>query len=177
MVDVARSKAQLLVLYADNSVGAISPQDLRDFVESAAPPYGSFSTNVAAATTLTQDVYSKMAGTTTAGDMNQFDMPVDGRLRYTGVPNRHMHIAVTTSFTCANNNKVIGLKIAKNGTVLDDTIARRKVSTGADIGSTALHGDVMLSTNDYLELFLTNETDSTNATIENVYFFAVGMLM
>lgn len=177
MVDVARSAAQLKALYADNTIGAISPQDLRDFVESATPPYGSFSTNVAAATTLTQNVYSKMAGTTTAGGLLNFDMPVDGRLRYTGVPDRHMHIAVTTSFTCANNNKVIGLKIAKNGVVLDSTIARRKVSTGADIGSTALHGDVMMSTNDYLELFLTNETDSTNATIENIYFFAIGMLM
>ncbi len=34
MVDTVRTEAELLSLFADNSTGAISPQDLRDFVVS-----------------------------------------------------------------------------------------------------------------------------------------------
>lgn len=177
MPDTERTQAQIIALLPDNTNGEISPQDLRDFVVSAAPPHGSFSRLVAAATTIgTAGVYVKAAGTTSVGpNMKDFTMPVDGRLTYIGAPDRHFHVVVSASFTVANNNKVIGLKVAKNGTPLDPSIQRRKVATGADIGSTAVHADVILSTNDYLELYVTNETDTVSPTIDELYFFVMGM--
>lgn len=178
MADTARSLAELQTLLADNISGAISPQDLRDFLVSVTPPYGAMSRNVASATTIvTPGTYYKAAGTTTVGNVRNMDMPTDNRLRYTGVSPRHFHIAVTVAMTTASVNNVVGLKIAKNGTVIDSSITRRYVTTGADIGSTALHGDIVLSTNDYLELWVTNESDTDSVTIQELYFFAMGMLV
>lgn len=178
MPDTVRTVATLQALLADNATGDISPQDLRDFLVSVPNPYGAISRNVAAATTIvTPGTYYKAAGTTTIGNASNFDMPVDGRLRYTGTTQRHFHIAITVALTTANVNNVVGLKIAKNGTVIDNTVTKRFVSTGADIGSTALHGDVSMVQNDYLELFVTNETDTDTVTIEELYLFAMGMLV
>ena len=178
MADTERSLAQLQALLADNATGDISPQDIRDMLVSLTQPYGSFSTATASATTIAvAGTYYKMAGTTQVGNVRQMSMPSNGRLQYDGVSPRHFHIAVSVSMTTSNVNNIVGLKIAKNGTVLDDTIVRRFVSTGTDVGSTAVHGDVALSNGDYLELFVTNETDTDSVTVEEVYFFALGMLM
>ena len=178
MADQERSLADLQALLADNTQGLISPQDLRDFLVSVVPPHGSFNRLVAAATTITTPgTYVKAAGTTVAGaDLHHFDMPLDGRLRYIGAPNIHAHVAVSLSMTTAGVNNVVGMKMAKNGTVVDSSVVRRRVSTGTDIGAAALHGDVVLATNDYLELFVTNETDTDSVTIDELYFFAMGML-
>lgn len=178
MVDTVKTVTQLQALLADNTSGDISPQDVRDFLVSCAPPYGAMSRLVAAATAVAvPGTYYKAAGTTVLGNASNFDMPVDNRLRYTGAASKHMHIVVSASFTTAGVNNIIGLKVAKNGVLLDDSIQRRKVGTGSDIGSTAVHADAQLVTNDYLELWLTNETDTDAVTIDELYFFANGMLM
>ena len=178
MVDTARTLSELQTLLADNTVGGISPQDLRDFLVSMKPPYGSFYRNAASATTVSvAGTYYKAAGTTTAGSLYLMDMPADNRLRYTGTPTMHFHVAVSTSFTTAGSNETIGLKVAKNGTVIDSSVCRRRVTSGSDIGSTAVHIDASLATNDYLELFVTNETNTSTVTIDEVYFFALGMFV
>ena len=43
MADTQRSKSSILTLFADNTSGDISPQDLRDFVVTAMGAYGSMS--------------------------------------------------------------------------------------------------------------------------------------
>lgn len=173
-----RTVTQLLALYADNATGDISPEDLRDLVDSVTPPYGTMSRLVASATTInTPGTYEKAAGTTTFNRGVNFDMPVDGRLRYIGSTQVHLHIAISVAMTAAGNNKTIGLKVAKNGVVMDESVTRRFVGTGADIGSTALHADAMMVQNDYLELYVTNETDTVSVTIQELYFFALGMLI
>jgi hypothetical protein len=177
VVDTVRTLSALQTLLADNTSGDISPQDIRDFLVSVSPPHGTMYRNVAAATTtVTPGTYLKAAGTTTAGNLNAFDMPANNRLRYTGAAQKHFHIAVSVSFTCGANNKTVGLKIAKDGVVMDDSVARRRVGTGTDIGSTALHADTTLTTNQYLELWLTNETNTATVTIDEMYFFVMGML-
>jgi hypothetical protein len=178
MADTPRTITELQALFLDNIVGDISPQDLRDFLVSAAPGHGSFSRLVAAPTTIaTPGDYVKAAGTTVLGlGAAGFDMPQDGRLRFIGVSPRHLHVAVTVSMTSSGPNNVIGLKIAKNGVLLDDSVALRFLGTGSDIGSTALHADISGVENDYLELFVTNETDTDSVTIEELYFYTMGML-
>lgn len=177
MVDTVRTLSELQTLFADNTTGAISPQDLRDFLVSVSPPHGTMYRNVAAATTIvTPGTYVKAAGTTTAGALNGFDMPADNRLRYTGAATKHFHLVVSASFTMAGSNDVIGLKMAKNGVPMDESVQRRKVGTGTDIGSTAIHADAVLATNDYIELWVTNETDSVAVTVDELYVFVMGML-
>ena len=180
MTDTPRSVADLQVLLADNTVGAISPQDLRDLLASVVQPYGSLHFTTPAPTT-PAGAALKALGTTTSVNLSGFDMPVSNRLRYTGSVTRHAHIACSVSFTMGGNNKVAGLYIyhfdasADSGAVLDHSHIERFVGTGADIGSTALHADVMMDINDYLEIWVENHTDNAAITIEKGYLFVLGM--
>lgn len=182
MADTNRSLSALQALLADNNAGDISPQDVRDFLFSMKRPMGSYYITSASQTSISsQSTPVKAAGTTALSDNTVaylFDMPANNRLRYTGTPDIHAHIAISTSMTTASNQKLVELSVYKNGTTqLAHSIVRRFVSTGADVGSTALHADVMLSTNDYIELWVANETDDTNLTIQFLYVFAVGMFV
>ena len=85
--------------------------------------------------------------------------------------------------TADDNNQIIEPGIYHwddslgSGSVLESSKLQRKISTGADLGSTALHTDVMMDTNDYLELHIKNTTSGTNGTINLGYLFAMGMII
>ena len=151
-------------------------QELKDAVYSMKPPFGSFSMNVpAGATVATAGQYVTAGGLTQDNNRNYLMTVSNQRLTYTGTSPRHFHIAVSVSFT-GEVNATVGLKLAKNSEVIDDTEVTRYVSR-IDVGSTAVHGDVMLSEGDYIELWVTSDTDGDVVTIENLYLFAVGMLV
>ena len=179
MADTQRSYSELIALLPDNSAGAISPQDMRDVVKSTVQPYGSWYSTSSSGTVISgAGTYYK--GVVTASAVNSSsDVSTDsgGRLTYNGVADRHFHIAVSVSMTSSSNNQIVGLQIANTGTTLAHSTVRRKISTGADVGSTAIHADTMLSTGDYIELWATNETSASNVQLVNVYFFAMGMLV
>ena len=167
MADTKRSKSDLATLLADNTSGAISPQDVRDFLESMDLSFASMYFSSSAETTIAvAGTYVLAAGTTTSIKLSNFTMPQDNRLTYTGAADVYAEISASISMTCASNSKIVGMKIAKNGTVIDSTEIHRKISTGADIGAAYVQGDVQLATNDYIELFISNETDTANATID-----------
>lgn len=181
MADTQRSISDIITLAADNTTGAISAQDLRDIIKTLQPRYAAMYITSAAATTISvAGTYYKAAGTTTATNLHaDFTMPASNRLQYNGAANIHAHVAVTADFT-GGNAKVIGARVAIGGDATGtDAVAsttRHKTNTaGTDILSTALHFDTMMSTGNYLELWITNETDTTAVTIENMYFFIVTM--
>ena len=183
MVDTARSQSAILTLMADNTTGDISAQDMRDFVVSTTPGHGSFSVTSSAETTISATgAYVKAAGTTTlVSGASNFDMPANNRLRYTGSPDVHVLIDSTISMTCAGNSKIIALKLyhyddsAASGAVIDSSEVQRKIGTGADIGAAALSGDIVMATNDYLEVHVANLTDTNNATTDLIYLRASGL--
>ena len=178
MADTERTLAAMLVLGADNTTGDISPQDYRDGLVSVSPSFGSMYFSTPAATTPAgAGTYLKALGTTTSVNLGGFTMPASNKLLYTGTPDIHVHCACSISMTCASTNKILGFKIAKNGSVFDHSEVHRKVATGSDIGSTALHSDFAMSTNDYVELFLANITDTNTVTIEFGYVFCLGMFV
>lgn len=180
-MDTIRAMTDLLTLWADNTIGAISPQDGRDFILSMKNPHGSLMLTTPAATTIAvPGTFYKAAGTTqlsTQTDHYLVDQPVNNRLRYTGTTVRHFHIVATLGMTTTGTNDVLGLAIAKNGVVLDHSKTRRFVGSGADIGSTAIHADTSLNTDDYLEVFVTNENAAVTVTLQTLYMFAMGMFM
>lgn len=178
MADTARTKAALAALLADNVTEQISPQDIRDFLETMHPSFGSLYVSTAAETTVSvAGTYVKAAGTTTSVNLHRVTMPANNRLTYTGTPDIHAHIACSLSMTSINNNVTVGVGLAKNGTVLEHSKLNRRVGTGTDVGSTALHADAMMSTNDYLEIFISNETNTGNLQIEYGYLFFLGMMV
>ena len=179
MADTARTKTALAALFADNTSQQISPQDLRDFLETMSPSFGGYYFSTPAATTCTDaSTFYKAAGTTTETNSNRVTVATTNRLTYTGTPTIHVHIAASVSFTTSGTNDVIAVALAKNGTVITGSDMQQYIGAGADIGSTALHFDAMLSTNEYLELWVANNTvGGTTVTIENGYVFFLGMMV
>ncbi len=71
------------------------------------------------------------------------------------------------SFTTAGSNDNISIRMAKNGTTDVASTITRKVGTGADEGAAATQLLTSMATNDYLELYVTNNDAAANVTIEH----------
>ena len=136
--------------------------------------FGSFSMdgNTTATTIATAGTYTKVLGTTT-NESSSFVTLSNGRITYTGVEDRHFIAIAALSTTASANNKIAAFKFAKNGTVSGNPI-RRAISTGADIGAAPVQWDGILSTNDYIELFITCITDTTSITVEDLHLMISG---
>jgi len=120
-------------------------------------------TNIAVAGT-----YYKVLGTTTANTLDGFTHS-NNRLTYTGTDTHYFKIlASPISMISAGTNVIVSLKFAKNGTVIGYPVTR-KINTGSDVGACSISFDVSLVTNDYIELFITNETSTATVTVEDLY--------
>lgn len=106
-----------------------------------------------------------------AGAVN-FDMPLNGRLRYTGTKAVCLHIAAAASMTAASNNQTIEFVIMKNGIAIAPSRIQRRVATGADVGAASFHGFIDVVTNDYIEIGVRNITSASNITATTANLFA-----
>jgi hypothetical protein len=172
-----RSYSEVIAQFPDNGTGEISPQDLRDFVDSVRAPHASFSLGAVAETPITViDQYEKVVDTSVAGAHSHL-MTADTacRITYNGTSPRHVHIVASIAMTAASNNQTIAFRIAVNGTTLPESMIERRVGTGSDIGAVAIHADALLNENDYIELYVANETSTANVTVNDLYMFVMGM--
>lgn len=114
----------------------------------------------------------KAAGTTTAENLFRFDTNggVNNRLRYIGTKTRIFSVVISASITSPNSGQVLSMYIAKNGSIINSSQIQRKISNGSDIGAIAVTCTVQLTTNDYVELWIANNTASKDATIESMNF-------
>ena len=92
----------------------------------------------------------------------------NNRLTYTGTDTRAFTVACTFSAVgTAIPNQLLAFALAQDGTVSDKTIVQRQLSIGTDEGAGAVHGLFTLTTNSYIELWVTNETSTANITINH----------
>lgn len=141
-------------------------------------PHGSFSfVNIATPTTIVYPaVATKLNAVSVPGpDTYKVTAGTNSRLTYTGATMQHFHIAATISLDqSVGANRDIETYIALNGvpitasTVIQTTVSGNKAST-------ALHADVEMNTNDYLELFVKNNGISGDIRIFALYLFMMGM--
>ncbi len=177
MAETHRTLAEILANLPDNITGLIDPEDIRDLVISLNPVHGSLHRGVAADTVIgLAGTYVKALGTTIAGDLHDMTMSQDNRLTFTGPASRHFHVMASVSMTASGSNKIIGMKLAKNGVVLDQSVVRRAVTTGSDIGAAMIQADMSLDTGDYVEIWVTNETTATNVKLDEFHLHASGTL-
>lgn len=164
---------------SDNTQGLISPADVRnmakDMITSGASPIGGMHISVSVETIIAaQNTFTKAAGTTVAfSGNNQFSMPTDNRLQYIGLlANRVFVIQASLSVTAAANNQLIHFILVKNGIASNAesvaTIQEVTHGVGAEVGSHTLTGHFILSPNDFIELFVSNETGLANITIKRL---------
>jgi len=181
MAEQARTQAELLALFADNEARNILEEYIRNLVLSVVPGVASCYISTAAATTIpgTTAYYKVNAAAWTSRKLHNWTA-ANGRLTYTGIPDVHIHVAGSISMTAAANNQILHFRVVKNDDYTDpDSVASdvdRKVGTGADVGSTAIHYDSMMSTGDYIEIWVRNETSASNMTMTKEYFFALAMM-
>lgn len=138
---------------------------------------GSFYVTSSAATTIgVQGTYTKVLGTTelVAGAC-EVTMPTNNRLTYTGAPTKHFHIVANLSVRCGSNNQTVSFAIYKNGAQLAHSVMDHFIGTGADIKIMAIHSDVDLATNDYLELWTTNTSSTASVTVVRGYMYCMGL--
>lgn len=77
----------------------------------------------------------------------------------------------TVSFT-SGNNKVIGLYINKNGTIVSSSEMYATTSGSGRAESIHVQTVLELTANDYIELWIENDTDTTDITVEFLNFIA-----
>lgn len=168
------------------SAGSITPSDMRDLIDSVKIPYMGVYVSTPAPTTISAaGTFVKLAGTTTVTN-NSTDMDNDtgtsNRIRYIGTPTRHFHVVAQTTMTLvAGNNQNISISVyhydasGAAGTLLAHSEARATISGTQEFQITT-HADVMMNTDDYLEIWTTNNTATNNVEAAEAYLFAMGMM-
>lgn len=107
----------------------------------------------------------KVAGTTTEGPSTVKFSHTDNRLTYTGALVRRFRVTAICSFSSGANNQV-GTYVAKNGTVIDDSETYATANTSGRLENVVVQTIVDLEENDYVEIFVENNTSTTNITVE-----------
>jgi acyl-homoserine lactone acylase PvdQ len=113
----------------------------------------------------------KAAGTTTASALNQSFTHSNNRLTYNGTINRVFKVDATVNLSSGNNNN-IGVLVAKNGTVIDESRMNVTTSGSGAAQSIAVQCLASLTTNDYLELWVRNNTSTTAITVTDLNLMA-----
>lgn len=181
MADETKTLAELLTLVFqdDQPESSITEQDLRNMILTLTPAIGGihFSTAVETVISLVSTKTKALGTTSILETAHDVDMPQNNRIRYIGTTERHFMIDVALSTTAAGNNKLLHYQLFKNGIALPETLIPRVHGTGADHGAIPITTNVHLETNDYIELFVSNETDDSNLTIVSGTINMVGFIV
>eukprot|EP00916_Digyalum_oweni_P011075 GHVL01018409.1.p2 GENE.GHVL01018409.1~~GHVL01018409.1.p2 ORF type:complete len:197 (+),score=28.66 GHVL01018409.1:432-1022(+) len=180
MADTSRTVTDMASnLFQDSqAAGSITPQDLRDFLETCQTKQGSIYISTAGATTiagqanvtansLTNMVAVETGGTftlSTAPTANEFDMNTDGQLRYTGTPTTNVFFTASVMLEIVTSavSKETVMAVTKNGTIVTGA-KTGGMSPSVTVNSTpmSIAGYASMATNDYLNLWVGN-VDSTD---------------
>lgn len=149
------------VAYSDNKALFVANKGISN---SASIGFMTMQANATATTVGASSTDYKVSGTTTLESISQkFTMPTDNRLTYGGAITRDFRVLVTAALESSNNN-VLGIYIAKNGTVLTNSSNFSTTSGTGKADNNISQTVVELATNDYLEVFISNETGANNIT-------------
>lgn len=119
-------------------------------------------------TTVSQNVFTKVLGTTSAGEVvEKFNVTdVSNRATYLGSLSGEYKIDAVISFTSGTNN-VIAFRVTKNGTTIASSESR-STANGTRNENIVVMAISELQTNDYIEIFVTNTTNSQNVTVTDL---------
>lgn len=106
----------------------------------------------------------KVLGTTVESVLNQKFTHSNNRLTYVASKTGYWKFDAPISFT-SGNNKRIGFYVAKNGVIITESEIYRTTSGTSAAGSLSIQTLVQLETDDFLEVWVENATDTTNVTV------------
>ena len=175
MADTQRTQAAIIALFANNTAGDISPQDDRDFIVSIFPGWGGLYISSAAQTTIAnQGTAVKMAGTTTAFDVQNFTHS-DNRLLYSGAPTSRFFVWANVTLDVATGTDNLSVQLFKDGSFITGAESRTTNDAGLPNNVTVM-ASVSLATNSYIELYLENEDTTANIDATQAQMFVIGFI-
>lgn len=109
----------------------------------------------------------KVLGTTNTSTVTQRFTNTNNRATYNGSVTRVFEVMATLSLTSGNNNQ-IGVYVSKNGVIIPDSEMYVTTSGAGRAENVSIQTLVSLSTNDYIEIFVENNTSATNITVSDL---------
>jgi len=111
---------------------------------------------------------TKVLGTTTSTNLFRVTMPTNNRLTYTGKKAKRFQVISSASIVSSGLNKSYTFYVAKNGTILPESRQQLQLPLTVDRGSITISCTVSLATNDYVELWVANNTDNISITVSTM---------
>lgn len=121
---------------------------------------------------VTQNVAVKVAGTTTAASVNQKFTHTNNRLTYSGAISRFFSVTVTSSIVGAVNAQH-STYVYKGGVVVPESIGSGTTTSAGDAENITSQCVVYLETGDYVEVFIENNDNTTDVTVESLNMMIV----
>lgn len=106
----------------------------------------------------------KVAGTTTSASVTQKFTNTANRATYVGALNRFFKVTATLSLNSGNNNQ-IGIYVAKNGVVIPESEIYITSNASGRAEAAVVQTLTQLTENDYIEIWVENETSTSNITV------------
>jgi hypothetical protein len=131
---------------------------------SVTPHAGCYISTPASTTITSAGTYYLLAGTSTALALSGFTHSSPGRLTYTGTITQTFKIESKFSITADHNNILIEARIAVNGTTNVSSEQENSHTTGANTAGVNCGSFISLSTNDYVETYVTCDSAGTVLT-------------
>ncbi len=120
--------------------------------------------NSTATVIVTQDVPVLVGGTWLSGAADNFSVSAAGRLTYTGLSAQVFDVDAVASISAASGSPDCSLCIAKNGTVIAATRISDRLQNTHPVHLSTLW-NLSLSPNDYIELFIENNSNTVDFTV------------
>lgn len=112
--------------------------------------------------------FVKIEGTTVPSSILQkFDLSTSNRALYQGASPSNFRVLGFASMT-SGNNQDIRLRIALNGTTLTDSTSKFRTTGSGEAASIGVQTLVSMNPTDYIEMFVTNDTATTNITVSDM---------
>lgn len=122
------------------------------------------SSNATITDIITQNIFTKISGTTTSPLLSRFTMPSNNRLVYTGTKERLFRIDVSLN-TTGGTNDVIGVTYGVNGTSYTGYVTSAYLDANGASYATYSSNLLTLTSGDYVEIFIRNQTSTTDVTV------------
>jgi hypothetical protein len=162
MADTQKTLAALITLFADNTSGDISPQDLRDFLVSVFGGYGSIYVNGGStAQTGISGTPAKMTGFAVNG-ISSGTTPDHTSDNITIITAGDYLINASVSFV-GSSSDVFQVEIYNNTTGTGYAF-NRFISAGGDTGSASCNALITCAASDEISLYISSSTGGTSFT-------------
>jgi len=138
-----------------NNIGIINSREISQ--------YG-MTGNAIATVVAESGVAYKVLGNTVSGVLTSKFVNTNNRATYIGTIEKVFAISATLSVQSGNNHQ-IGIYVAKNGALLSESEIYITTNAAGRAESAAVQAIAVLGTDDYIEIFVENDTQATNITV------------